>query len=353
MYLLDTDIIAIIDSIKDIFHIFNGKRILITGGQGFIGQYVCAAINHLNEKYLKSPCEVIVIDNLITSGNKQTIPKYNNFKYIIDDVENNVLFSDKIDYIIFLAGIASPFYYRKHPIKTITTVSIGLLNYLEVAKLHNAKLLFTSSSEIYGDTDGNNIPTKETYNGNVSTSSDRSCYDESKRLGETLCYLYSQFQVDTVVVRLFNVFGPAMQSTDYRVLPNFAFNIFNNKPVLLYGDGQQTRTFCYVSDSISGIFKTLLLGKSGQIYNIGNPKPEISISNLLDLCQKVLIEEKIDHPLIIKKIVSNPKDYPVKGDSTRRCPDIIKATSELMFLPKVSLFNGLTKFLNWASKYYV
>lgn len=353
MQLLDEDITAITKSIQDISHVFGGKRVIITGGQGFLGQYVCATFNKLNEQYLEKPCQVIVVDNLITCSNASSLPKYNHFKYINESVEENIFFEDKIDYIIFLAGIASPFYYMKYPIRTINTVSIGLSNYLDIASEHKARLLFASSSEIYGNTDADHIPTKETYNGNVSTLSDRSCYDESKRLGETLCRVFhQQHKVDATIVRIFNMIGPLMHSNDYRVLPNFANNIINGNPVQLYGNGNQTRTFCYASDGIVGIIRALLLGRSGEAYNIGNPNDEISMKQLLDVCEEVFETEKIPHPPIVREIVPQPDKYPVNGDPARRCPDISKATNELKYAPQISLRTGLAKFLKWAHHYY-
>src|ERR1700722_5762228 len=337
---LNKDINAICENIKDVAYMFNSKRILISGGNGFLGQYICAALNELNEKYLSEPCEVIMEDNLITSSENK-MRNYYNFTYINGGVEQPLPCNQHIDYIIFLAGIASPYYYIKYPLETIDVVSLGLVNYLKIAKQHRAKLLFASSSEIYGDPDTKNVPTKETYHGNVSTLSDRSCYDESKRLGETLCHVYAKQNVETVIIRPFNLFGPLMKTTDYRVLPNFANNILNGNPVQLYGDGQQTRTFCYISDGIAGIFRTLLLGKSGQAYNIGNPNPEISMANLLDLCEEICRFEKIEHPVLVKKIVKIPVDYPVNGDPTRRCPDISKAMDHLKYHPTVSLRSGL------------
>ena len=350
MQILNNDIIDICNNIKDISNMLNNKNILITGGQGFLGQYICATINMLNEKYLASPCKATVIDNFITSSNKEQ-NKYNHFKYVNANVEDNIEI-EKIDYIIFLAGIASPFYYRKYPLETINIVSKGLSNYLKIAKKYNAKLLFASSSEIYGDPDINNIPTKETYNGNVSTLSDRSCYDESKRLGETLCCVYSSFSVETVIVRPFNFFGPLMMPTDYRVLPNFANNILNNVPVELYGDGKQTRTFCYVSDGITGMIRALILGKSGNAYNIGNPNPEISMSDLLDLCENICIDENIIQSKVKRIIKPIPDNYPINGDPSRRCPDITKANNDLEYKPAITINEGLKQFLHWTNNNY-
>jgi len=348
---LSSDIQIICDGTKDISHMFSGKRIILTGGQGFLGQYICSTFNKLNEQYLSQPCEVIVVDNFITSGTK-ILPNYDHFTFINSSVEDTPSFNKPVDYIMFLAGIASPYYYVKYPLETMNIVSIGLANYLKIAKSYNAKLLFASSSEIYGNPDANNIPTKETYHGNVSTLSDRSCYDESKRLGETLCYVYAKQDVQATIIRPFNFYGPLMMPTDYRVLPNFANNILQGNIVQLYGNGQQTRTFCYITDGIVGMFRTLLLGKSGQAYNIGNPIPEISMSELLTLCEEVCQENLIVHPPVVKKLIETPINYPVNGDPIRRCPDISKATNELQYQPSVSLRNGLTRFLNWTNIHY-
>jgi UDP-glucuronate decarboxylase len=345
---LNKDINQICANIENIAGKLEGKTILITGGQGFLGQYVCATLNKLNESQLFNPCKVIVVDNFITAGGKK-LPDYKHFTFVNRSV-CGALPVEKADYVMFLAGIASPFYYRKYPLETISIVSSGLNNYLQFANTAKAKLLFASSSEIYGTPDKDNIPTKETYNGNVSTLSDRACYDESKRLGETLCKVYSQLGANATIIRPFNFYGPLMQPTDYRVLPNFANNILNGIPVQLYGDGNQTRTFCYVSDGITGMFRTLLLGKSGEAYNIGNKDEEISMLDLLNLCEEISIDLKA--PPITRNIIANPTDYPVNGDPTRRCPDLTKAKLELQYEPKICLKDGLTTFFKWANENY-
>jgi UDP-glucuronate decarboxylase len=357
MNMIEEDIINICEGIANIAQMLSGKTVLITGGQGFLGQYICATLNRLNETVLSDPCRVIVIDSCIITG-RMVVPIYKHFEFMNADVVDDDLDFQyyKIDYVMFLAGIASPFYYRKYPLHTINIVSNGLKNYLRIASSQGAKLLFASSSEIYGTPDDNNIPTKETYNGNVSTLSDRACYDESKRLGETLCRVFSSkvnssLEVDAVIIRPFNFYGPLMQPADYRVLPSFANNILNGIPVELYGSGNQTRTFCYVSDGIIGMFRTLLLGKSGEAYNIGNPNPEISMNALLDMCEEA--SANIKHPPITRKMVANPADYPVNGDPLRRCPDISKARTDLQYEPKVSLKDGLATFFKWAKEHYV
>jgi UDP-glucuronate decarboxylase len=348
---LSHDITTICQNLTPFFSLLSGRKLVITGGQGFLGQYICTTLHILNQEYLSEPCQVIVVDNFITAGKKE-LPKYPHFTYIRAGVEENLYFTHPNDYVMFLAGIASPHYYIKYPLQTIEIISHGLSNYLRLAQQWGSKLLFASSSEIYGTPDTAHIPTPETYHGNVSTLSERSCYDESKRLGETLCHVYASLGVNATIIRPFNFYGPLMSPTDYRVLPNFANNILHGKTVQLYGNGQQTRTFCYITDGITGMFQTLLLGQAGEAYNIGNPEPEISMSDLLNLCQEVCLENQIIHPPLHKQIVKVPAHYPVSGDPTRRCPNIEKAIKQLHYQPQVSLRQGLTQFLTWTSQNY-
>ena len=200
---------------------------------------------------------------------------------------------EKPDYILHAAGIASPMYYRRFPLETIDVAT--LKRHAEHARPQPAKsksqgLVYFSSSEIYGDPDMTHVPTAETYNGNVSSIGPRACYDESKRLGETLCSVYhQQFGTRVMIVRPFNVYGPGMKEADYRVLPNFANCIKAGKALNIYGSGHQTRTFCFIEDAIVGFLQVLLLGRAAEkaISNIGNPAPEISMRGLVGTDRKV------------------------------------------------------------------
>ncbi len=340
--LLNEDINRIIKNTKKYFYSLSGKRLLLTGGNGFLGKYFIEIIKEHN-KLLKKPVELIVFDNTFK---KNSFSKKYHIKLIKKNVSKIFSYNKKIDVIIHAAGIASPFYYRKKPIETLEVAVNGTINCLALAKKYNSKFIFFSSSEIYGDPNKINIPTKETYRGNVNSLGPRACYDESKRLGETLCYIYKNtYNLHTNIIRPFNIYGPGMNQNDYRLFPNFISNILNNKKINIYGTGKQTRTYCYVSDAIEGFIKVISVGKAGEVYNIGNNKPEVSVKDI----KKIL--EKINKKKIRSQYIKHPKSYP-KDEPQRRCPDITKAKKHLNYKPKINLETGLKFFLNWAKENY-
>ena len=328
---------------------FAGRRILVTGGRGFLGRYLIATFDHLNRHVLREPATVVSMDNLITAGERGAgagaadVPQVTN---LIHNIVQPYQPTEPFDFILHCAGIASPHYYRAHPLETLDVAVTGLRNVLELARHSGARLLFFSSSEIYGDPASSHVPTAETYRGNVSCLGPRACYDESKRLGETLCRIYfEQFGVHTTIVRPFNVFGPGMQATDYRVLPNFASRIKRGLPVEVYGSGRQTRTFCYVVDAIQGFLRVLLNGRAGEPYNIGCPSPEISMLELVDLVSQLSVRP------VRYQCLDYPSVYPA-DEPTRRCPDISKAVTGVGFTPVISLATGLRRFLDWTETHY-
>ncbi len=340
-FFLKKDIDTIIKNTKNISKYFNGKKILITGGNGFLGKYFIKVFNEYN-KYLKKPVKVIIYDN--TLQNTKLLSS-KNFKFIKKDVSKKFDVNTNIDIIIHAAGIASPFYYRKKPIETLDVAINGTRNLLEFAKKQNAKFIFFSSSEIYGDPDKYNVPTKETYRGNVSSMGPRACYDESKRLGETLCYIFNKYyRLHTNIIRPFNIYGPGMGQKDYRIFPNFISNILNKKKLNIYGSGNQTRTYCYISDAMEGFIRVMCLGKSGNAYNIGNNKPEVSVKDIFKILKKMNKDVKA-------KFINHPKSYP-NDEPQRRCPDINKAKKDLKYKTKVNLEKGLKQFLDWAKDNY-
>ena len=347
-FLLKSDIQQIVKNISDVSHQFSGKTILLTGGRGFLGRYFMEIFNELNEKVLQEKMEIIVLDNLITSGKEGSeIPNYENIKFINHNVIEKFNCSKDLDFIIHAAGIASPYYYRAYPLETLQVAIDGTKNMLELAQLNSAKLTFFSSSEIYGDPDKKNIPTKESYRGNVSCTGPRACYDESKRVGETLCNIFHNIKgVHTNTIRPFNVFGPGMQETDYRVLPNFTSRIKGDIPLQIYGTGNQTRTFCYVTDAMEGFIRVILNGVPGEAYNIGNPNPEISVIDLIKKIESILAKE------VKFNIVDYPDSYPA-DEPTRRCPDILKAKLQVKYKPKIDIDEGLKRFINWSDKEYL
>ncbi len=324
---------------------FEGKTVLITGGGGFLGKYFVKTFEALNKNVLKKPCKVIALDNYITST-EHDLQSSEHITIRRHDVIDNYIPDAPIDYILHAAGIASPQFYRAYPLETLDVAVKGTRNMLNLAKENKTRILYFSSSEIYGDPDSKFVPTPEVYRGNVACIGPRACYDESKRLGETLCHIYlTQHDVHTNIVRPFNVYGPGMAQNDYRVLPNFAAKIVQEQHLVVYGAGIQTRTFCYVTDAINGFLRVLALGESGEPYNIGNPTPEIS---MLQLCEKLTT--------ILKRPVKfdlrpYPDSYP--GDEPmRRCPDISKARRGVGYEPTVSLDDGLTRFFRWAFDTY-
>lgn len=343
-HIVKEDIWTIIDAIKEDANAFGGKTVLVTGSSGFLGSYFIAVLNELNKKLLKKPCKIIAIDNHII-GNKRNILGDTNSKHIAffqQDICKPITLKGPIDYIIHAAGIASPAYYMKFPMETIEVSTTGTKNMLELARKKKTKsIIFFSSSEIYGDPHKEYIPTPETYRGHVSSIGPRSCYDESKRLGETLCITHYQlFKTPVKIIRPFNVYGPGMKPDDHRVLPKFLNCALRGETLPIHGNGLQTRTYAYVSDAIVGFFKVLLKGGEGEIYNIGNDQNEI---NLVDLAN---IVAQISPTKVNIKKIPYPKTYP--GDeATRRCPDITKAKTQLAFNPKIELKEGASRVLKW------
>ena len=345
--MLQTDIKEIALAVKSLSNKLSGKTILITGGRGFLGRYFIETFNYLNKNILDNPLKVIALDNLITSGVAGSeFPTYENVKFINHNVIKPFNTEERLDYIIHAAGIASPFYYRAFPLETLEVAINGTRNMLELAKQHNARFSFFSSSEIYGDPDAKNVPIQESYKGNVSCQGPRACYDESKRVGETLCYIYHSLEgIKTNVIRPFNVFGPGMQENDYRVLPNFASQIKKGKALKIYGSGNQTRTFCYITDAMEGFLRVIIKGIPGESYNIGNTNPEISILDLVNRIKNIS-ENTIDYD-----VIDYPDSYP-SDEPNRRAPDIKKASAQLGYNPKVNLDEGLRRFLKWTENNY-
>jgi len=323
----------------------SGKTVLISGGSGFLGSYINQTINLLNERVLKRKCYVISVDNYITGSEKKNFLgeiKSNKFEFIQHDVRLPLNIKRKVDYIVHAAGLASPFYYQKYPLETIESAVLGAKNLLELCRLKRVKsFLFFSSSEIYGNPDSKHVPTREDYAGHVSSVGPRACYDESKRLAETLSLVYyQQFGVPVKIVRPFNIYGPGMKPDDYRVIPTFISKALSGEPLPVHDRGTQTRTFCYVTDAVTGFLKVLLSEKNGEVYNIGNEKPEITIYDLAVAVSKISPKK-----VIIKKI-EYPPSYPA-GEPQRRCPDLTKSRTILGYEPKVDLITGLQRSIDW------
>jgi len=350
MRLLTTDIDEIIDHLPArLWQEFSGRRVLLTGGRGFLGRYFTDVFVRLNARMFEpagaKPVELVVLDNLIASGAAGAEPlREKNVAFVAHDIIEPFTPERPVDFILHAAGIASPFWYRKYPVETYRVAVRGTENALGIARRNpNCRLLYFSSSEIYGDPDPKHVPTRESYKGHVACLGPRATYDSSKRMAETIVEIYGQqYGVRTSIVRPFNFYGPGMQPTDYRVLPNFAARWVDGKPLHVYGTGQQTRTFCYVTDGIRGCLRALVDGVPGEPYNIGNPSPEIGMA---DLARKV---GEVTGAKVQFDTVEHPDTYPA-DEPQRRCPDISKARAQLGYEPLVSLDDGLRRFFGWAN----
>ena len=298
---------------------------------------VDALINDLDQNF-NQPFSIVGIDNGITSFEKI---KNDNVKLIQRDLIGFPFDSlEKCDLIIHMAGLASPVHYMKSPLKTIDVHTLVTRSLLDRCKDWGSKFIFFSSSEIYGQPLSTSIPTPEDFNGNVSCQGPRSCYDESKRLGETLCYVYNKYyDVRTNIIRPFNIYGPGMSKYDYRMIPNLMRNHINNRPVEIFSTGKQTRTYCYYSDAIDGILKIINNGKSGETYNLGNDNPEISALDLINIFSLVL-GEKVNY-----KLVNYPESYP-QDEPSRRLPSLEKIKRDLNYRPSITIEEGLLKTFN-------
>jgi len=302
-------------------------RSIVTGGAGFLGSHLCDLL-------LEKGHEVICIDNMLT-GNPRNLEhiKSEKFTYIKHDVTKPIYFGDKIDYIFHLASPASPIDYLELPIQTLKVGALGTYNMLGLAKEQKAHFLLASTSEVYGDPLVN--PQPETYWGNVNPIGPRGVYDEAKRYAEAITMAYHRYHgVDTRIVRIFNTYGPRMRANDGRVVPNFISQALSGEDITVYGDGSQTRSFCYVSDLIEGIYR-LMMSDCTEPVNIGNPE-EMSVLEFA----KVIIKITGSKSKIIYEAL------PVDDPKVRR-PDISKARTLLEWEPKVKLREGLRQTIEY------
>lgn len=302
------------------------SRILVTGAAGFLGSYLCDTL--INEGH-----EVIGMDNRISgrTENLENLFYHDCFTFYDHDVTEFIHIKGELDWVFHLASLASPVFYREHPIKTLKVGALGTHKTFGLAKEKDAKYLFTSTSEVYGDPEIN--PQPEDYRGSVDPYGPRSCYDESKRYGEALVRAYrDEHNIDVRLVRIFNTYGPRMRLDDGRVIPNFIKQALRGKDLTVHGNGEQTRSFCFVSDMINGLV-ALMNADIQTPVNIGNPD-ERSILELAEL----IIEEAGSESGIVHE------DRPPQ-DPEVRCPDISKAERELGWAPEISLQDGIKRTL--------
>ncbi|WP_048190904.1 UDP-glucuronic acid decarboxylase family protein [Methanobacterium sp. SMA-27] len=306
------------------------RKVLITGAAGFIGSHLC-------DKFLDNDSKVVGIDNFITGdwGNISHLQENKNFQFIEQDVNNSFELSGKFDLVLHFACPASPVDYLKHPIETLKVDSLGTFNLLEIANESNSRFILASTSEIYGDPLIH--PQIEEYWGNVNSVGIRSVYDEAKRFSEAATMVfYREYDLDVRIPRIFNTYGPRMQLGDGRVVPNFISQALVNEDLTIYGDGSQTRSFCYIEDLLEGIFDlSVIKGLDGEVMNLGSQE-EYRILDFADvIIEKVESKSK-------KKFLPLPED-----DPKQRCPDISKAQSLIGWEPKTSLELGLKKTIDY------
>lgn len=307
-------------------------RILVTGGAGFLGSHLC-------EYLLGKGHKVLCMDNLVTGNTKNVehLKVSKNFSLINHNVSTHISVEGELDAVMHFASPASPVDYQKIPIQTLKAGSLGTHNTLGLALTKKAKYMLASTSEVYGDPQVN--PQPETYWGNVNPVGPRGCYDEAKRFSEALTMAYHRVHgLDTRIVRIFNTYGPRMRIDDGRVVPNFIGQALRGEPLTVYGDGKQTRSFCYVSDLIEGIYK-LLESDITMPVNIGNPD-EYSI---LDFAKAIQEMTGTKSEIVFR-------DLPVDDPRVRR-PDIMKAKRELGWEPRIGLKNGIKKTADWFSRF--
>jgi len=311
---------------------FSGKRVLITGGAGFLGSWMCDVL-------VAQGAKVTCVDNLSSGlrSNVEHLVKNKNFSFTTHDISQPTSFDEDFDLVVHMASRASPFEFEKFPIEILKANTVGTLNALEIAKKNRARFLFTSTSEVYGNPTV--VPTPESYNGNVNPIGPRGCYDESKRAGEAFVMAYlKQYGMDARIARIFNTFGPRMRADDIygRAVPRFIEQALGGESVTVFGDGSQTRSFTYVVDQIEGLLRLASVAEGrGEVVNIGNNE-EMKIMELAKLIKK-LTKSKSEisfHPL--------PQD-----DPKRRCPDITKAKKILGWHPATTMNEGLTETTTW------
>jgi len=354
--LINRDLDYIVRKAGDELERLAGDHVWFTGGAGFLGYYFTLAVRHWNRsRPAGERIRLTILDNFIRG-----VPKW------LSELDASEIRAEKHDvtkpipealedaaWIIHGASIASPTYYRKHPLETIDANVNGLRRMLDYAaeRLRAEPgsikgMLFFSTSEIYGDPPAADIPTPETFRGYVSCTGPRACYDESKRLGETLCVTFAQqFGVPVAIARPFNNYGPGLKIADGRVLPDFARDALAGRDIVMRSDGSPTRTFCYVADAVVGYLKVLTRGRPGEPYNIGIESPEISMRQLAELVVKLGHELWGYRGRVVHE--PSPESAYLTDNPNRRCPVIAKARAELGYDPEIGVEEGVRRALTW------
>lgn len=349
---IQEDVDIILAGMGETLEALAGTTLLVTGGGGFLCSYFLDTVAALNDRLAaggKPACRVIAVDNFKTGlpGRVAHLEGRPDFHFIRHDVSRPLDLGAHgigggVDWIIHGAGIASPTFYRRYPLETIDVNVSGTRHMLDLARRENVRsMLYFSTSEIYGDPDPRAIPTPEDYRGFVSCTGPRACYDESKRLAETLCYTYFHLYGTPVKwMRPFNVYGPGQRIDDRRIIPDLMTAAMERKPIVLYSDGRATRTFCYIRDAIRACWHVLCSSADGEAFNVGNDEGEISMGDLALLMREVAGPPYID----VRYEVSADKHY-TTDNPQRRCPDLAKLRGRFHWRPEVTVREGLARTL--------
>ena len=314
---------------------------LVAGGAGFLPSYLVDSLARANDLLLAGePCRVLSVDNLSTgvAGRLEHLKGRDDVVLLEQDLVQGVSLDERVDFVVHAASIASPTWYREHPLETIDVNVVGTRRLLELAREQTVEgFLYLSTSEIYGDPPPERVPTTEDYWGHVSSTGPRASYDESKRLAETLCMTYHRlYDLPVKLVRPFNVYGPRLRLDDGRVIPDFLSDALNDRPITLYSDGRVTRSFCYISDFITALIQLLVADPRGEAYNVGNDE-EVTIGDVADAASRLSAER----PGVRFKTSDDP-EY-LADNPSRRCPDLRKTKATIDWSPVVTLEEGLRR----------
>jgi UDP-glucuronate decarboxylase len=337
------DVAGIVQRCQRPLQALAGSTVLVTGAAGFLPSYLVDALVHANDAILREPCRVICVDNLRTGVAARTahLQSRGDVRFIEHDLSQPLSLSDeKVDYVVHGASIASPTWYRRFPLETIDVNVSGTRGLLDLAHEHNSRsFVYLSSSEIYGDPPADKIPTSEAYWGHVSSTGPRACYDESKRLAETLCMTYHRlYGLPVRLVRPFNVYGPGLRLDDGRIVPDLIKAALDGEPLVLYSDGQATRSFCYIADFVAALpFLTVDDLPSGP-YNVGNDE-EMSIRACAEL-----VDSLTPTPAGVRLEISDDAHY-LTDNPQRRCPDLTKTQRAIPWRPVIGAREGLWRTL--------
>ncbi len=342
--IIHEDVESVALELRDTLAPLSGRTLLVTGGSGFLCSYLLDTIAFLNDRCWTRPCSVICVDNLKSGSPDRTahLAGRNDFHLVDHDISKPLDSPGPVHWLVHGASIASPTFYRQFPLETIDANVSGTRNVLEFARRQNAEsVVVLSTSEIYGDPDPASVPTPEDYRGWVSCTGPRACYDESKRLAETLCSTYYRhYKLPVKVVRPFNVYGPGQRLDDRRIIPDLIDAALHRRPIVLFSNGRATRAFCYVADAIRAIWRILLSDENGEAFNVGNDAEECPISEVAGRMRQVAGPPWLE----IEYRCSGDADY-LTDNPQRRCPDLSKLRSRLGWDCRIGLTEGLRRTL--------